>query len=242
LCWQIILDRQQILRNVDNYLYSNQSAEVTSRRVIDVGCGTGALLEVLKDYGCTCLGLEYSEAGLKMCRSRGLDVRKFDILIRQFSQVMKQYVIHVDTCVIRRQLLCDIGGFFEGLRYAEDMNLMLRVADKARRILYRPDPTATYRLPQGNSISLAETRMQQRIQSLLASEHARYNCTNPIMRRCTRARQSWLLRELSMEMLRRGNRTESVRLAGEAMGIYFSLGSIANFARSLIRGISFKAL
>jgi len=33
--------------------------------IIDVGCGTGALLEALRDRGCDVFGLEYSEAALK---------------------------------------------------------------------------------------------------------------------------------------------------------------------------------
>ena len=48
-------------------------------RVIDVGCGTGALLEALRDRGCEVFGLEYSEAALKYCRSRRLSVAKFDL-------------------------------------------------------------------------------------------------------------------------------------------------------------------
>ena len=48
-------------------------------RVVDVGCGTGALLYELKERGCVCLGLENSRAGLNICRTRGLDVRKFDL-------------------------------------------------------------------------------------------------------------------------------------------------------------------
>ena len=54
-------------------------AEFRPARVIDVGCGTGALLAALKQAGCETLGLEYSEAGLNFCRTRGLDVRKFNL-------------------------------------------------------------------------------------------------------------------------------------------------------------------
>ena len=47
--------------------------------VIDVGCGTGALLEALRDRGCRVGGLEYAGAALARCRARGLDVEKFDL-------------------------------------------------------------------------------------------------------------------------------------------------------------------
>lgn len=48
--------------------------------VIDVGCGSGALLVALRKLGVRrLLGLDSSEAGLDIARARGLDVRKFDI-------------------------------------------------------------------------------------------------------------------------------------------------------------------
>ena len=47
--------------------------------VIDVGCGTGALLEALHERGCEVCGLEYAEAALRYCRARQLDVAKFDL-------------------------------------------------------------------------------------------------------------------------------------------------------------------
>jgi SAM-dependent methyltransferase len=54
--------------------------------VVDVGCGTGALLVAFRDLGCSVSGLEYAEVALRYCRERNLDVRKFDIE----RQVLKQ--------------------------------------------------------------------------------------------------------------------------------------------------------
>jgi 2-polyprenyl-3-methyl-5-hydroxy-6-metoxy-1,4-benzoquinol methylase len=54
--------------------------------VVDIGCGTGALLVAFRDLGCSVSGLECAEAALRYCRERNLDVRKFDIE----RQVLKQ--------------------------------------------------------------------------------------------------------------------------------------------------------
>ena len=54
--------------------------------VIDVGCGSGALLVGLRKLGVRRLiGLDAAEAGLDIARARGLDVRKFDIATDRWS-------------------------------------------------------------------------------------------------------------------------------------------------------------
>ena len=53
--------------------------DLKANTVIDVGCGTGALLKELRDRGCEVFGLEYAEAALEYCRSRQLNVQKFDL-------------------------------------------------------------------------------------------------------------------------------------------------------------------
>lgn len=49
------------------------------QRVVDVGCGTGALLSALGGLGIDGLGLERSKAALRICRARGLEVVRFDL-------------------------------------------------------------------------------------------------------------------------------------------------------------------
>ena len=47
--------------------------------LIDVGCGTGVLIERLQEQGVRVKGLELAEAALNLCRARQLDVIKFDV-------------------------------------------------------------------------------------------------------------------------------------------------------------------
>jgi SAM-dependent methyltransferase len=47
--------------------------------VIDVGCGTGALLAALADFEVRGLGFDYATAALERSRARGVDARRLDI-------------------------------------------------------------------------------------------------------------------------------------------------------------------
>ncbi len=56
-------------------------AELCSpQSVVDVGCGSGALLYSFQELGITTLrGYEYSKSGIEFCQNRGLDVKQFDL-------------------------------------------------------------------------------------------------------------------------------------------------------------------
>lgn len=47
--------------------------------LIDIGCGTGAVIDELGKNGIKVVGFDYSEAALKICREKGLSVTSFDI-------------------------------------------------------------------------------------------------------------------------------------------------------------------
>lgn len=70
--------------------------EFSPSTVIDIGCGTGALLNALRERGCEVKGLEYAEAALEYCRSRNLDVSKFD-LEKDSYRPEKQFDVAVST-------------------------------------------------------------------------------------------------------------------------------------------------
>lgn len=82
----VIYDREYYERDVEDAavraagtISGSIVADLKPGTAIDVGCGTGALLEALRDRGCGVFGLEYADSGLEFCRRRNLDVRKFDI-------------------------------------------------------------------------------------------------------------------------------------------------------------------
>ena len=70
-------DREQI--RSAQAIVNSTITEFTPRTLLDVGCGTGALLAAFQTAGVATLGLEYSKAATKICLERGLDVRSFDI-------------------------------------------------------------------------------------------------------------------------------------------------------------------
>lgn len=45
-------------------------------KVLDLGCGDGSLLKILKDKGVKVEGMEISESGVKSCLKKGLKVRR----------------------------------------------------------------------------------------------------------------------------------------------------------------------
>lgn len=71
--------------------------DLSPRTLLDVGCGTGAILHALRTRGVTVRGLEYSEVGLAYCRERGLDVRKFDLTAERLPVPPAPYDVVLST-------------------------------------------------------------------------------------------------------------------------------------------------
>jgi SAM-dependent methyltransferase len=90
-------DVEQLVATSAPTLAESITRAFTAKRVVDVGCGTGALLEALRKRGCFCFGLEYSNAALKVCRSRGLDVRAFDLERDCLEQKVGTFDVAVST-------------------------------------------------------------------------------------------------------------------------------------------------
>jgi glycosyltransferase involved in cell wall biosynthesis len=157
--------------------------------------------------------------------------------LADFLRVMAQHHIHPSHSITRRALLERTGGFVEGLKTFDDINLMFRLADQARRILYRPDAAVAIRLPEGKSFSLASSRLDQTLSAHHALLDARVRCRTREVRRCARAREAWVLRELS-EQVSPLSLAEGCRLAWESLTTHPTAGSAWFLTKAIARGLS----
>jgi hypothetical protein len=134
-----------------------------------------------------------------------------------------------------RELLVSVGGFCDRIVFSEDYELMMRVADSAQSVLYRPDTVAMYALPVGGSHSLRVQPIDQLLDRQTAAQNVRAKCRRPDVRRCARQRESWVLRELADVLKKADLGAESLRLRWQAWWVYPSIGSLWSFVRALVR-------
>lgn len=67
------------------------------RSVVDVGCGTGVLMQAMREREVQCTGLEYASAAISLCRSRGLDVHQLDIEADPIPDVRADVVVSTEV-------------------------------------------------------------------------------------------------------------------------------------------------
>jgi SAM-dependent methyltransferase len=68
--------QEDIRTRVEDYLPILSSAS----DVLDVGCGRGELLDLLRQHGVTARGVDSNDAMVQLCRARGLDVERDEAL------------------------------------------------------------------------------------------------------------------------------------------------------------------
>jgi SAM-dependent methyltransferase len=67
--------RRLILESFLEQIVQSPKSEVQSSRILDVGCGTGANLEMLANFG-VAEGVDVSDDALEFCRAKGLKTHK----------------------------------------------------------------------------------------------------------------------------------------------------------------------
>lgn len=173
-------------------------------------------------------------AGPRRCASPAV----YEVSQRALLKMMRHHLIHPDVAIVRRSLLEEVGGFWERIRSAEDYELMMRLADRWRRVLYRPDVVAQYRLPEADSVSLLDSGPERALQMLACAQHVRVTCGDGGVRRCARAREGWTLRLLAGYLREAGRDRAAVSLAWQALCVFPTLGAGAFLAKALARALA----
>ena len=103
--------QQKLLRSL--------AGHVRGRRLLDVGCGDGQLLQTANDEGWDAFGIDLSEAAIGLCRKRGLNASKTDFFSeslngRRFDVIiMSELIEHVPSpqrFLKRAEELLNLGG------------------------------------------------------------------------------------------------------------------------------------
>ncbi|MFZ2006028.1 MAG: glycosyltransferase family A protein [Stellaceae bacterium] len=91
-------------------------------------------------------------------------------------------VAHLNVSIVRRSLFEEIGGFWEQVRYEEDLDFYLRSIDRARAILFRPTVVARHYAPdlqrQDNASTRPNTIEKWLVRSMIC-EHVRVSARTP---------------------------------------------------------------
>jgi hypothetical protein len=164
-----------------------------------------------------------------------------EVPVADFVRVMTHSHIHPSHSMVRRATWQQASGFIEGLKTADDVNFMLRIADLAPGILYRPDPCVAIRMPEGKSFSLSSPQIAQTLAEHQAMLDLRSRCGNPDVRRCARAREAWVLRQLASQISGPAS-GEAWRLALQSVTTYPTLGGAWFLAKSIARSFSGAAV
>lgn len=97
--WWFVARRDLVLQ-----LIKNTYPAGSRLRILDIGCGTGAMLDQLSKYG-DVVGADFSQEALKFCRERGLhtplvrsDVRRMPFASNTFDVITAMDVVeHIDS-------------------------------------------------------------------------------------------------------------------------------------------------
>jgi glycosyltransferase involved in cell wall biosynthesis len=156
----------------------------------------------------------------------------YEVSLRDLAATMHHHYPHPNGCVIRADLVREVGGFWERVDIGEDIDFVLRAAERARRIFYRPDRVVGYNVTPRDSAFSRQTKIEHYLECIAVAQHILALCTHARVRRCARSLQGYFLRQLARELEEsRSDAVAPLPLAWQALCVYPTPGALAYFAR-----------
>lgn len=79
------------------YLLTKHLKNLGNKKILDLGCGSGALIEELRKLGAKEYGIDHSVQSIKYCSSLGLNVKKADVTGLPYKNNYFDAVVAIDS-------------------------------------------------------------------------------------------------------------------------------------------------
>ncbi|MCM2347605.1 MAG: hypothetical protein NDI95_13365 [Acidovorax soli] len=149
------------------------------------------------------------------------------------SEFLRHRIIHCDSMILRRSFLTDTGGYWEHLRFAEDHDFCFRIADRARKAMFRFYPVAALNVSPHESVARSIDEMDRLLYGIMALNHAEAVLEDVDLIATARANRSWKLWELSELVRATKNKGAARRLVWESFFVKPSVSGLVRCFRVL---------
>ena len=133
---------------------------------------------------------------------------------------------HLNFTLAERDLILEVGALWEDVRFAEDVDLFVRLADRCERILFRPKPGAVHvaNAGQGRSSASADVdSLRQRLLEDAVWQHVICHCRSADAVRYALGSACVNKKMLVERVKGQGNRRGAAILARQALALVPSL-------------------
>lgn len=136
---------------------------------------------------------------------------------KDIAAVLRQKNIHSNSLVIGRDLLNKVGFYWEKISYAEDYNMIFRLANCARTIIYGDKVTACFNVSGHPSAFRSNEASERSIFAIAACLHAAAFIDNSHIAKTLSKNRSWMLLELAEALIKNKNNEGARHLIRESL-------------------------
>jgi glycosyltransferase involved in cell wall biosynthesis len=159
----------------------------------------------------------------------------FDVRKRDLARFLRHRPLHANTLIVRRQLIVDIGLYWDRVLIGEDLNLSFRLADAARRILYCPVVAAEGDGSPHSSITRRSSSEESAFSVISGLLHAQFYVRDSHLRRTLRRLRAFWMVQLSALLLADGKKRLALEFVTESLRISVQPAGLRQFAKCLLR-------
>lgn len=154
----------------------------------------------------------------------------------RLADFLDHRILHANTLVIRRDLFDRVGGYWEKIRFAEDHDFALRLADAAGSAVFRASAVAQIDVSPHPSLSRRFDAREQLLMTMTAVLHAEASMDRSDFRRVARRNRAYRLVELAQLDLAQGHVGRARAFSWQALCLHASGGALKTAARAWLGG------